>query len=217
MQKKGLLSNKNKFVEVQRADLIGKYVGQTAPKTIDKIKEADGGILFIDEAYSLDSYVEDEIGGDYGAECISTLMKEMEDKRDSLCIIMAGYTKEMKNLLKSNPGFESRIQFNIEFPDYSEEELYEIFKQMAKEENYKLSNNMKTILIEYFCKEKKKENFANARCVRNIFEKVKFEQADRIVLNKDENIDLIKKCDVEKVLIKLNKKEEQKIKIGFAS
>ena len=209
-----ILSDKEIFVEAQRTDLIGEYVGSTAPKTKRKVEKANGGVLFIDEAYSL---CPKGYGFDYGKECIATLMKEMEDKRESLCVILAGYTKETKEMLEVNPGFESRIQFYIEFPDYTEEELYEIFKKMAKDGKYKISSNLKPLLIEYFSKEKGKENFSNARCVRNLFEKIKFEQADRVARNSKEELDLIKKCDVENVLNKISKPEKKKIRIGFAN
>lgn len=212
-----ILSQKDIFVEAQRADLIGEYVGQTAPRTKEKVEEAEGGVLFIDEAYSIASYIQDEAGRDYGAECIATLMKEMEDKRDSLCVILAGYTKEMEHMLKTNPGFESRIQFKIEFPDYTQIELYEIFKQMTKQEKYKLASNIKPMLLQHFAIEKHCENFSNARFVRNLFEKVKFEQADRIAKNNQEDINLIKKCDVERVIRKMQVPKVEKMKIGFAS
>ena len=211
-----LLSENEKFVEAQRNDLIGEYVGQTAPKTMRTINKANGGVLFIDEAYSIASYIQDEAGRDYGAECIATLLKEMEDKRDSLCVIMAGYTKEMEHMLKVNPGFESRIQFKINFPDYNEDELYEILKQMVKDEKYRLSSNVKEIVIDFFRQEKSKENFANARFVRNFFEKIKFEQADRVIKNK-ENVNMIKKCDIERAILKQEKKVEKQKKIGFES
>ena len=142
-----ILSKDKIFVEAASQDLIGEYVGQTAPKTKAMTDKAKGGVLFIDEAYSLSP---ENARTSYSEECIATLLKEMEDKRDNLCVILAGYTNEMKELLKVNPGFESRIQFKIDFPDYSEEELYEIFKQMAKEEEYKLSNNIKEVVTQYF-------------------------------------------------------------------
>lgn len=208
-----ILSDKEIFVEAQRVDLIGEYVGSTAPKTKRKVEKANGGVLFIDEAYSL---CPKDYGIDYGKECIATLMKEMEDKRESLCVILAGYTKETKEMLKVNPGFESRIQFYIEFPDYTENELYEIFKKMAKDSKYKISSNLKSLLIEYFSKEKVKDNFSNARCVRNLFEKIKFEQADRVARNSKEDIYLIKKCDIENVLNKIETiPEKRKNRIGF--
>lgn len=212
-QEEEILSNSGRFIEAQRSDLIGEYVGQTAPKTKKMIDRAKGGILFIDEAYSI-SPKGSKI--DYGHECIATLIKEMEDNRDNLCVILAGYTNEMEEMLKVNPGFESRIQFKVDFPDYSAEELYEIFKQMAKSEKYKLSSNLKNTLIELFEEERKKDNFANARVVRNIFEKVKFEQADRVINQKEKDVNLIKKIDIEKVSQKMEKPEVTKYKIGFA-
>ena len=205
-----ILSDENKFVEVHGRDLIAKYVGWTAAVTKQKIKEAEGGVLFIDEAYSLTP----RYRNGYEQEAIATLIKEMEDKRDNLCVILAGYTEEMYELLKSNPGFESRIQFKVQFPDYTEEELYEIFKLMAKEEGYKLSGQIKDAIVKYFEYDKKKENFANAREVRNLFEKVEFEQADRVIRN-EENERLIKKCDVENAINKMDKIEIKPSKIGF--
>lgn len=207
-----ILSDKEVFVEVHGRDLVGRFVGWTAGQTKDKVKEAEGGVLFIDEAYSLNSHLR----GSFEDEAIATLIKEMEDKRDKICIIMAGYENEMEELIKLNPGFESRIPFKIKFPDYSSEELYEIFKKMAKKENYKISNNIKDILLQRFEIEKKKENFANARCVRNIFEKVKFEQANRIAKCKEANINIIKKEDVLNVIEKLEDKPTEKVRIGFA-
>ncbi len=206
-----ILSDQNKFVEVHGRDLIAKYVGWTAALTKQKINEAEGGVLFIDEAYSLTPTYKNG----FEKEAIATLIKEMEDKRDNLCVILAGYTEEMYELLKSNPGFESRIQFKVQFPDYTEEELYEIFKLMAKEDNYKLSGKIKNILIQYFEYDKRKENFANAREVRNLFEKVKFQQADRVIKN-GENDRLIKKCDIENAIKKMEPIEIKKSKIGFA-
>lgn len=208
-----LLSDNGPFIEAQRSDLIGEYIGQTAPKTKEVIERAKGGVLFIDEAYNLSPKGSKK---DYGHECIATLIKEMEDNRDNLCVILAGYTNEMNDMLKINPGFESRIQFKVDFPDYTEEEMYEIFKKMAKAESYKLSSNLKSLLLDNFRREKQKENFSNARCVRNLFEKVKFEQADRIAKNETEDIDLIKKIDIENVVEKYKEVEIIKNKIGFA-
>ncbi len=210
-----ILSDKNIFVEAQRKDLIAQYVGQTAPATQRMIDKALGGVLFIDEAYSIASYIQDEIGGDYGAECVATLLKGMEDNRDNLCVILAGYTNEMEHLLNTNPGFESRIQFKIEFPDYTSEELYEIFKQLCRSENYKLSRNIKPFLLEHFDKAKQEENFSNGRYVRSIFEKIKIEQANRVSLEKD-NVNLIKKVDVENVISNFEYKEQNRKIIGFA-
>ena len=138
----------------------------------------------------------------------------MEDKRDKICIIMAGYKKEMKELLDRNPGFESRIQFKIDFPDYTEEELYQIFKFMAKEEKYKVASNIKEPLLQYFTAEKKKHNFSNGRCVRNLFEKIKFEQANRVAGNENTDINLIRKCDIEKAISVYQVNNTEKRRIG---
>ena len=211
-----ILSAKDNFVEAQRCDLIGKYVGQTAPKTQEVIDRSLGGVLFIDEAYSIASYIEDEAGRDFGAECIATLLKGMEDHRDNLCVILAGYTKEMTHMLNANPGFKSRIQFEIDFPDYTSEELYQIFKNLCKAEKFKLSSNIKEELIKHLDIARKTKNFANARYVRSIFEKVKIEQANRVVLE-NSNMNLIKKADIVAVLEKINIDEKPKNRIGFAS
>lgn len=210
-----ILSSEPKFVEAQRCDLIGKYVGHTAPMTQEVIEKALGGILFIDEAYSISSYIQDEAGRDYGAECIATLLKGMEDHREQLCVILAGYTKEMQQMLNANPGFESRIQFVIEFPDYSAEELYAIFGQLCQKEDYHLARGVKPLLIQHFEQARKDENFSNARYVRNLFEKVKIEQANRIIGTKNSDENTIRKIDFEKIL---QPKEQEIVKkiIGFA-
>ena len=207
-----ILSEKGKFVEVHGRDLIARYVGWTDKVVKEKIREAEGGVLFIDEAYSLTPKRQ----GGFEEEAIATLIKEMEDKRDNLCVILAGYTQEMDELLKSNPGFESRIQFKINFPDYSDDEMFEIFKRMAKKENYRISEAAKNLLKQQFVLEKLKDNFSNGRTVRNIFEKIKFEQADR-VMNFNEDLSMIKKCDVEKVIDKYEVVKKEKVRIGFSA
>jgi len=214
-----ILSNKKVFVEAQRCDLIAKYVGQTAPLTQRTIDKAKGGVLFIDEAYSISSYLQDGGGVDYGSECIATLLKGMEDNRDNLCVILAGYTNEMKQMMSVNPGFESRIQFTINFPDYSEEELYEIFKQLCNKEKYKLASSIKQTLMKHFEIAKKQNNFSNARYVRSLFEKVKIEHANRII-QKEDNSNLFRKCDIESVITKLESTEKAQVKknkIGFVA
>lgn len=210
-----ILSTGN-FVEVHGRDLIARYVGWTAKEVQSYVRRAKGGILFIDEAYSLNS----DRRGSFEDEAIATLIKEMEDKRDDLCVILAGYQNEMNNLIKLNPGFESRIQFYINFPNYNSKELYEIFKSLAKKEKYKLSNQVKNILYDTFEKDSSSETFANGRYVRNLYEKVKIEQANRVTLNEDENYNLIKKCDIENVIREMDTikpVEIKKNKIGFAS
>lgn len=210
--KENNILSKGTFTEVSRSDLIAGYVGQTALKTQAIIKKAKGGVLFIDEAYSLATKSEE----DFGAECISTLIKGMEDYRQDLCVIFAGYEKEMKELLQSNSGFRSRIQFELTFKNYTAEELYEIFWKMAKEDEYKLSNSIKPILLEHFEKAITNENFGNGRYVRSFFEKVKIEQADRVVTNNSNGVNIITKSDVLNVIQNLELDlPKEKNKIGF--
>ena len=184
---------KGHIVEVTRSDLVGEYVGQTAPKTLNKIKEAYGGVLFIDEAYSLNG----SGSNDFGKEAIATLIKEMEDNRDKLVVIMAGYTKEMKDLLNLNPGIDSRIKFAIEFSDYNPEELMKIFQGLCKKETFELSEEAKGQLKLKFKEEyeNKDKNFGNGRLVRKYFETIKMKQADRVIKedirDKDEMLKII--------------------------
>lgn len=206
-----ILNGNGEFVEIHGRDLIDKYVGWTAQKVHETVEKAIGGVLFIDEAYSLVS----DRRGSFEDEAIATLIKEMEDHRDEICIILAGYTDEMENLLNLNPGFESRIQFTIDFQDYNEDELLEIFKRLCKKEKYKLSSNCIELLIDNFNKAKKEENFGNGRYVRNLFEKVKFEQADRIIQTQSKNINVILKKDVENAIKVNHFKEKEVRKIGF--
>lgn len=188
------------------------YVGQTAIKTQKVIEQALGGVLFIDEAYSLLST------DSYSKECISTLIKAMEDHRDNLCVILAGYSQDMEELLKSNTGFESRIAFKIDFPDYVDTELYQIFINMLKQEGFKLSRNCKQIVLDYFNTEinNSKDNFSNGRLVRNLTEKIKMEQANRIIKEKSNNLDLITTADVTAVVEKVKTKPSKNI-IGFTA
>ena len=206
-----ILSGNGDFVEIHGRDLVDKYVGWTAQKVHNTVEKAIGGVLFIDEAYSL---VADRRGS-YEDEAIATLIKEMEDHRNEICIILAGYTDEMKKLIELNPGFESRIQFTIDFPDYSEQELLEIFNGLCKKEKYKLSDNCREILIDNFKNAKKEDNFGNGRYVRNMFEKVKFEQADRVMQSKSKSINSINKTDIENALKMIRKNEKVIRKIGF--
>jgi len=206
-----ILSGSGEFVEIHGRDLVDRFVGWTAQKVHDIVENAIGGVLFIDEAYSLDS----DIRGGFEDEAIATLIKEMEDHRNEVCIILAGYTEEMGNLIKRNPGFESRIQFTINFPDYNEEELLEIFEGLCKKEKYKVSDNCKEILIDNFSKAKKEENFGNGRYVRNLFEKVKFEQADRVMKTNSKSINTITKTDIEKAIDTIVFKGKEVKKLGF--
>lgn len=173
----GVLS-KGHLIETDRSGLVGGYVGQTAIKTSEVINEAMGGILFIDEAYSLASKSEN----DYGQEAINTLLKAMEDNRDDLIVIVAGYTELMDEFLHSNPGLESRFNKFLHFKDYDAEELYDIFMLMAGEANLSVDESGRDYLNQYFTNlvDNKPANFANGRAVRNLFEEVLTAQANRL-------------------------------------
>lgn len=156
------------FVEVDRSQLVGEYIGQTAPKTKQKIEEADGGVLFIDEAYEL--YRDGICGNDFGKEAIDVLNKEMEDKRNRFSVILAGYKNEMQVLMESNPGLKSKVNMFIDFDDYEDKELIKIAKKMARERSFEISDDGIDAFIERIDKERVDEMFGNARTVRNIIE-----------------------------------------------
>lgn len=184
----------NKVTVVGRSDLVAGYVGQTAALTKEKIDEAMGGILFIDEAYSLARGGEN----DFGKEAIDTLIKEMEDNRDKFVVIMAGYTKEMNDLINLNSGLRSRIKKIIEFEDYTEDEMIEIFDSYVRNENRSIDEDARQIACQYLrnITRNKDKNFGNARNVRSFFERIKIKQASRVVLSADNEILRIKKEDV---------------------
>ena len=160
----------NKLIEVSSKDLVGEYVGQTAPKTMGVIEKAMGGLLFIDEAYTLASG-SGSAGNSYNEEAIATLIQAMENYRDNLVVIFAGYTKEMQAFLNSNSGIVSRIGYTLEFDDYTTDELVEIFNGMMKKSGFTVSEDaveeLRKVIEEY----KDTENFGNARFVRNVYEK----------------------------------------------
>ena len=196
-KKIGVLS-KGQLVEVDRAGLVAGYVGQTAIKTTEKIKESLGGVLFIDEAYSLAKDSND----DYGHEAIETILKAMEDYRDQFVVIAAGYKDEMQAFINSNPGLKSRFNKYFEFPDYSCDELRTIFNGMCSKYDYNISdlaNDEIDELIENMVKNKEK-GFANAREIRNLFEKIIANQASRVALIKNpskEDYMMITEVDIE--------------------
>lgn len=173
----GLLK-KGHLIETDRSGLVAEYVGQTAVKTNKIIDSALDGILFIDEAYSL----VDGGNSDYGKEAIATLLKRMEDERERLVVILAGYTNDMKRFIDSNPGLQSRFNRYIEFPDYSIDELYQIFCSNMKKYEYTLDDDAQAALKEVFenAVANKDKNFGNGRFVRNLFEKVVEHQANRL-------------------------------------
>ncbi len=167
------------LVEVDRSGLVAGYIGQTAIKTSEVIQKAMGGILFIDEAYTLSTGKGE---GDYGQEAIDTLLKAMEDHRDEFIVIVAGYTKPMEKFLDSNPGLRSRFNKFLFFPDYTEEELAVIFRSIAGKNGYVVSDEAERYLHEYYTQRlaEHEENFANARDVRNLFERAVSAQANRL-------------------------------------
>ena len=171
---------KGHTVETDRAGLVAKYMGQTAQQTDTVIQKALDGVLFIDEAYSL--VPEGGSGQDYGQEAIATILKRMEDYRDRLVVIIAGYKNEMQRFIDSNPGLQSRFNRYIDFPDYTGAELADIFKMYMKKNQYTLADDADDYLKERFdyVVEHKDRNFGNARYARNVFEKTIQEQANRL-------------------------------------
>ena len=174
----GILS-KGQFVEVDRSGLVAGYVGQTALKVQEVVKSALGGVLFIDEAYAL-TY--SSSGNDYGQEAVDTLLKAMEDNRDDLIVIVAGYPELMSKFIDSNPGLRSRFNKYINFEDYSVDELIKIFEAMCEEAGYKPTQEAVQHAHDEFEKKYRNrgKNFANAREVRNYFENAVINQADRL-------------------------------------
>ena len=185
---------KGQLIEVDRSDLVAGYVGQTALKTQEKIKEAMGGILFIDEAYTLAKE-----GNDFGQEAIDTILKSMEDNRDDFIVIVAGYDEPMQKFINSNPGLKSRFNKYFHFPDYSSGELIDIFKMMIRQYDYTITDDAMEAVTKKIeeMESKKGNNFANARDVRNYFEHIITRQATRISSlenpSNDQILEIIKK------------------------
>lgn len=192
MHEIGIL-RKGHIVQANREDLVGEYIGQTAIKTKKQIEKADGGILFIDEAYSLYK----DSSRDYGHEAIETLIVEMEARRNNMIVIMAGYPNETDQLLRSNPGLESRFPYRIEFPDYKPDELSKIFENFCIKNDYIATKETTERVHKHYKEHLKKHShkFSNARDVRNLFEKTIQNQASRILEVKNP-----KKSDLETIL-----------------
>ncbi len=199
-----ILPTKN-VVEVDRGGLISQYVGETAIKTAGKIDEAMGGVLFIDEAYSL---FQKDSGFDYGHEAVATLIKAMEDYRGKFCVILAGYRNQMNDMIESNPGFRSRIQFEIDFPNYSREELGQITRLMLKKRKYSMADDALGRILDITDIKRKNSNFANAREVRNILDQVIMCQNIRTGAENDKEIGLV---DVNKYIA------DSKLNVSFKS
>ena len=168
----------SRVVSVTRDDLVGEYIGHTAPKTKAVLKRAMGGVLFIDEAYYL---YRPENERDYGQEAIEILLQVMEERRDDLVVILAGYPDRMERFFGSNPGFRSRIAHHVDFPDYTDEELVEIAELMLADQHYELSESGRQALHEYISRRRVQPHFANARSARNALDRARLRQANRHV------------------------------------
>jgi probable Rubsico expression protein CbbX len=177
LQRLGYLQ-KGHLVSVTRDDLVGQYIGHTAPKTKEVLKRAMGGVLFIDEAYYL---YRQENERDYGQETIEILLQVMENQRENLVVVLAGYKDRMDKFFESNPGMGSRIAHHIDFPDYTADELLDIALLMLREQHYEFSDDAKKAFREYLERRMEQPRFANARSVRNALERARLRQAARIV------------------------------------
>ena len=183
------------LVEVSRADLVGRYTGHTAPLTNSVIESALGGVLFIDEAYSLYRGEQDS----FGLEAIDTLVKGMEDHRDELVVILAGYTKEMEQFLTANSGLASRFPNQIEFPDYTADELLQITNVLARNKGYQLAEGCTEPLRDYYARQQEADSrtAGNGRLARNTLEKAIFHQSRRLVAEPSAPLDVILPSDLE--------------------
>ncbi|MGE0022141.1 MAG: CbbX protein [Hyphomicrobium sp.] len=168
---------KGHIVSVTRDDLVGQYIGHTAPKTKEILKRAMGGVLFIDEAYYLHR---PENERDYGQEAIEILLQVMENQRDDLVVVLAGYTDRMEMFFRSNPGFRSRVSHHIDFPDYSNEELLDIAERMMARQNYVLDSGARAAFADYIALRRSQPLFANARSVRNALDRARLRHSARI-------------------------------------
>lgn len=168
---------KGHVVTVTRDDLVGQYVGHTAPKTKEMIKRAHGGVLFIDEAYYLYKPGNER---DYGAEAIEILLQEMESQRNDLVVIFAGYKEKMNDFYLSNPGLSSRVAHHIDFPDYSESELLQITTLLLHQQQYEFSADAAAAFVTYISRRRQLPFFANARSMRNAVDRLRLRQANRL-------------------------------------
>ena len=208
-----------KFIEVGRADLIGEHVGQTAPLVKRRFKEAQGGVLFIDEAYSL--YEDYENG--FGDEAISTIVQEMENQRDKVVVIFAGYPEPMQDFLDRNPGMRSRIAFHVDFDDYSREELCDITKRMLSKKHYTITDNAMCKLEHIYDKVCGKEDYGNGRFARKMIEKAEMNLAERLMAYPEDQITkelitTLEECDIPDYDDPdITGSVSQTVRLGFAS
>ena len=170
------------LVAVMRDDLVGQFVGQTAPRTRAVLKKAEGGVLFIDEAYHLHR---EESGKDYGQEAIEILLQVMENDRDKVVVILAGYEDRMDAFFESNPGLRSRVAHHLHFVDYGVQQLQEIGELMLSGSGYYLSEDAKSVFREFLTEQREDPRFANGRTVRNLLEAARFRHANRLTLEPD--------------------------------
>jgi len=175
------------LIAVTRDDLVGQYIGHTAPKTKEVLKKAMGGVLFIDEAYYL---YRQENERDYGQEAIEILLQVMENNRDDLVVILAGYADKMDRFFGSNPGFRSRVAHHIDFPDYTDADLIAIGERMLASLNYRLSESAREALAEYIPLRRAQPLFANARSLRNALDRARLRQANRLFVERDQELTL---------------------------
>lgn len=178
---------RGQVISVTRDDLVGQYIGHTAPKTKEILKKAMGGVLFIDEAYYLHRPDNER---DYGQEAIEILLQVMENQREDLVVILAGYGERMTSFFASNPGFRSRIAHHIEFPDYAEAELLVIAELMLKERGYRFSAAAREAFEKYITLRRTQPFFSNARSIRNAVDRIRLRQADRLVSDLDRMLDI---------------------------
>src|SRR5713101_1788090 len=177
---------RNHVVSVTRDDLVGQYIGHTAPKTKDVLKKAMGGVLFIDEAYYL---YRPENERDYGQEAIEILLQVMEDNRDDLVVILAGYKDRMDTFFKSNPGMASRIAHHLDFPDYLPEELCRIAELMLESMHYRFDADASAVMRDYVVRRMAQPRFANARSIRNALDRARLRQANRLFAERGQLLD----------------------------
>ncbi len=178
---------RGQVVSVTRDELVGQYIGHTAPKTKEVLKKAMGGVLFIDEAYYLHRPDNER---DYGQEAIEILLQVMESQREDLVVILAGYGDRMDKFFASNPGFRSRIAHHIDFPDYSDDELLAIAELMLSDQNYGFSAAARDAFARYVALRRTQPLFSNARSIRNALDRMRLRQANRLVSNLDEPVTL---------------------------
>ncbi len=195
------------LIAVTRDDLVGQYIGHTAPKTKEVLKKAMGGVLFIDEAYYL---YRQENERDYGQESIEILLQVMENNRDDLVVILAGYADKMDRFFHSNPGFRSRVAHHIDFPDYTNDDLLAIAVKMLGSLNYSLDNDARRALAEYIALRRTQPLFANARSIRNALDRARLRQANRLFAAQNPELTLDALTTIEEEDIRRSRVFQQK-------